>query len=135
MEDFQTTNAPEQSGTKLFIGNLSWSTTNESLRKAFETCSTVVDAVVMKDKFSGRSRGFGFVTVSPESADKAVSTMNGYVLDGRDIRVDKATERDPNAPRPPRKDFGGSRGGFNSGGRSGGYNNDRGGDRNYGRPY
>lgn len=95
---------------KLFIGGLSWSTSEESLRSAFEKFGDVEDAVVIKDRESGRSRGFGFVTfVESSSADDAISAMNDQELDGRRIRVDKAEGRRDRSPRT------GGRGGFRGG--------------------
>lgn len=81
---------------KLFIGNLSWGTTDESLRALFETIGAVEDAVVIKDKFSGRSKGFGFVTfVSAEDAGKAIAELDGKELDGRAIAVKEALPPKP----------------------------------------
>ncbi|CAO3628999.1 unnamed protein product [Mucor fragilis] len=80
--------------SKLFIGGLSWNTTDDSLRAAFGEFGQVVDAIVIKDRDTGRSRGFGFVTYSdPESAQAASNAMNEQDLDGRRIRVDLATDR------------------------------------------
>ncbi|MQL96985.1 hypothetical protein Taro_029666, partial [Colocasia esculenta] len=74
-----------------FIGGLSWSTTDRGLRDAFEKFGDLTDARVVKDKFSGRSRGFGFVTYSDQKAmEEAIEAMNGMDLDGRAIMVDKA---------------------------------------------
>ncbi|KAL4897711.1 hypothetical protein BDV59DRAFT_168405 [Aspergillus ambiguus] len=76
---------------KLFIGNLSWHTTDESLRAAFEQFGPVHDSVVVKDRDTGRSRGFGFITFgSEEEAQKAIDGMNEAELDGRNIRVNVA---------------------------------------------
>ncbi|KAI3649239.1 hypothetical protein MP228_005906, partial [Amoeboaphelidium protococcarum] len=101
--------------SKLFIGGLAWATDNDSLRAAFEKFGQIDDAIVIKDRESGRSKGFGFVTFSSEeSASAAINEMNDQELDGRRIRVDRAGDR------PPRQD----RGGFNSRGGYGG--NDRG---------
>jgi len=79
---------------KLFIGGLAWATTDESLRAAFEEFGEIVDAKVVTDRDTGRSRGFGFVTYADgPSADRAISEMNGAELDGRTIRVDEAHDR------------------------------------------
>lgn len=83
--------------SKLFVGGLAWATTDDSLRAAFEEYN-VTDAVVLKDRETGRSRGFGFVTVEAEQADAAIARWNGQELDGRSIRVDVAAARD-GAPR------------------------------------
>jgi cold-inducible RNA-binding protein len=92
---------------KLFVGGLSWDTTSEELRKAFETCCTVEDVVVISDRETGRSRGFGFVTLTGASEMRAtVEKMDGFYLDGRNLRVNEANERGP-APRgggQPRND-------------------------------
>ena len=79
---------------KLFVGGLSFSTSNDGLRTAFARYGMVESAVVMMDRETGRSRGFGFVEMATsEEADRAISGMNGAALDGRTIRVDKATPR------------------------------------------
>ncbi len=85
---------------KLFIGGLSWNTTDEGLRSAFERFGAVEDARVIKDRETGRSRGFGFVTFSePGSAEGAISEMDGSELDGRTIRVNEAEEKPSRGPR------------------------------------
>jgi cold-inducible RNA-binding protein len=79
---------------KLFVGSLSWNTDDHSLREAFSQFGEIVEATVITDRDSGRSRGFGFVTFSDdEGADKAMSALNNTELDGRTIRVDVAQER------------------------------------------
>ena len=76
---------------KLFVGSLSWDTNDMGLRDAFATHGEISEAVVITDRDSGRSRGFGFVTFEDdEAADKAVAALNGTELDGRTIRVDVA---------------------------------------------
>src|SRR5207237_9691091 len=88
---------------KLFVGGLSFSTSSEGLRGAFARFGEVMTAAVMTDRETGRSRGFGFVeTATTEEAEKAISSLNGTSLDGRMIRVDKATPRGAGGPRPPR---------------------------------
>ena len=83
---------------KLFVGGLAWATTDDSLLQAFARFGEVVEAKVIKDRQTGRSRGFGFVTFSEDAAAEAASTqMQGTELDGRVIRIDKADE---NRPRP-----------------------------------
>lgn len=90
---------------KLFVGGLSWDTTDESLRTFFSGAGTVVSASVVMDRFSGRSRGFGFVEMSnDEEAKKAISTLNGQTLDGRTIVVNEARPQAPRSDRP-RNDF------------------------------
>jgi RNA recognition motif-containing protein len=93
---------------KLFVGGLSWNTSEESLRKAFETFGTVTEAKTIVDRETGRSRGFGFVTFAEaEAADAAVAKMNGSQLDGRTIRVNEANEPEPRGERRGRREFGG----------------------------
>jgi RNA recognition motif-containing protein len=105
---------------RLYVGNLPFSTTNEDLAKMFSTFGNVTEAQVVINKFSGRSKGFGFVTVEDdEQATKAVAEMNGKEINGRKVVVNEAKPFDPNAPRPPRRDFGGDRRGGYGGGRSG----------------
>ena len=83
--------------TKLYVGNLSYTTTNDSLRDAFAQSGTVVSATVLTDRMSGRSRGFGFVEMEEADAQKAIETWNGKDLDGRKLRVNEAR---PMAERP-----------------------------------
>jgi RNA recognition motif-containing protein len=79
---------------KLFVGSLAYATTSERLREAFARYGVVQAATVMTDRETGRSRGFGFVEMStPEEAEQALAGLNGASLDGRSIRVDKATPR------------------------------------------
>ena len=88
---------------KLFVGGLSWGTTDDVLRDLFAKHGTVVSAVVIKDKMSGRSKGFGFVEMATEEeAQKAKAALNGQDVDGRAIAVSDAR---PQAPREDR--FGG----------------------------
>jgi RNA recognition motif-containing protein len=85
----------------LFVGGLSFTTTNEGLRAAFARHGTVTAATVMTDRETGRSRGFGFVEMATEEdADRAIGAMNGANLDGRTIRVDKAMPRGTAPARP-----------------------------------
>ncbi|KXK10047.1 MAG: RNA-binding protein [Candidatus Dojkabacteria bacterium] len=86
--------------SKLFVGNLSWNVDNEMLREAFSAVGTVVEAVVIVDKFKNRSKGFGFVTMSSAAeAEAAVAELNGKEVDGRPIRVSIAEERKDRGPR------------------------------------
>ena len=76
---------------KLFVGNLSFNTTENDLQDAFANHGTVVEANVMTERTSGRSRGFGFVTMSTaEEAQKAIDALNGAALDGRNLTVNIA---------------------------------------------
>ncbi|KAL3724547.1 hypothetical protein ACJRO7_029684 [Eucalyptus globulus] len=111
------------SQSKLFVGGLSYGTDDHSLKDAFSSFGEVVEARVITDRDSGRSRGFGFVSFSSdESASSAVSAMDGQDLQGRNIRVSYATER-PSGNRG----FGGG-GGGGGGNYSGGYGSRAGGD-------
>ncbi|KAJ3118365.1 hypothetical protein HDU96_002207 [Phlyctochytrium bullatum] len=104
--------------TKVFVGNLSWGTTDDSLRGAFGPYGNVTDAIVLRDRETGRSRGFGFVTFeTPEEAQAAIDGLNERDLDGRSVRVNLANER----PSGGSGGFGG-RGGFGGGRGGGGYN-------------
>ena len=85
--------------TKLFVGNLSFNTTENDLQDAFAAHGTVVEANLMTDRESGRPRGFAFVTMgTPEEAQAAITAMNGASLDGRALTVNEAR---PKADRPP----------------------------------
>lgn len=80
--------------TKLFVGGLSYDTNSAGLRQAFEKFGEVADAVVITDRDTGRSRGFGFVTMADrKNATKAIDAMDGNELDGRRIAVNVATDR------------------------------------------
>jgi hypothetical protein len=80
--------------TKLFVGGLSFDTTTEDLRQAFSRFGSVLDAAVIPDHSTGKSRGFGFVTFeNAPDAEEAVKRMNGFELDGRSIRVNRAEAR------------------------------------------
>ncbi|KAF8924159.1 hypothetical protein BGZ58_002104 [Dissophora ornata] len=80
---------------KLYVGNLSWNTNDDTLRDAFSAHGQVLDSIVMKDRETGRSRGFGFVTfASGEEADSAITAMNEQDLDGRRIREEEEEEED-----------------------------------------
>jgi cold-inducible RNA-binding protein len=79
---------------KLFVGGLSWDTNDEGLRNAFGRCGDVLEAKVITDRDTGRSRGFGFVTLADAGgAQTAMRELDGSMLDGRSIRVNEAQER------------------------------------------
>ena len=100
--------------TKLFVGNLSFNTTENDLQDAFAAHGTVTEANLMMDRATGRPRGFAFVTMStPEEAKKAIDALNGATLDGRNLTVNEARPREERSGGG-----GGSRGG--GGGRDGG---------------
>ncbi|KAJ7755710.1 hypothetical protein DFH07DRAFT_821534 [Mycena maculata] len=102
--------------SKIYVGNLSWNTTDDSLREAFGQYGQVVDSIVMKDRETQRSRGFGFVTFnSAEEADAAINGLNDQELDGRRLKVNLANARGG----------GGGGGGYSGGG--GGYSGGGGG--------
>ena len=86
---------------KLYVGGLSWNTTDESLGAAFAQAGNVISAVVIKDKYSGRSKGFGSVELEEAEANAAVEMWNGKELDGRTVTVNEAR---PMTDRPPRRD-------------------------------
>jgi cold-inducible RNA-binding protein len=97
--------------TKLFVGNISFNTTENDLQDAFSAHGTVTEANLMVDRMSGRPRGFGFVTMATEEeAQKAIQAMNGASLDGRNLTVNLAR------PREERSGGGGDRGGRGGGG-------------------
>ena len=109
---------------KLFVGNLSFNTTENDLQDAFAAHGTVVEANIMMDRMSGRSRGFAFVTMStPEEAQKAIEALHGAQLDNRALTVNVARPKEERprgggggggGDRGPRRDF---RGGGGGGGR------------------
>jgi len=99
--------------TKLFVGNLSFNTTENDLQDAFAAHGTVTEANLMMDRTTGRPRGFAFVTMgTPEEAQKAIDALNGATLDGRNLTVNEA--------RPPaERSGGGFRGSRERAGRGG----------------
>jgi len=106
--------------SKLFVGGLSWNTDDNNLRAKFEEFGSVEEAVVVKDRETGRSRGFGFVRfTNDEDATSAINGMDGAEFDGRRIRVNVAANR-------------GERGGGGGGGYSGGYGGPASGGGGYG---
>ena len=81
--------------TKIFVGNLSFNTTENDLQDAFAAHGTVTEANLMMDRATGRPRGFAFVTMSsPEEAHNAISALNGANLDGRNLTVNEARPRE-----------------------------------------
>ncbi len=108
---------------KLYVGNLNFSMDHQKLKDAFSEFGEIEEAVIIQDKFSGRSKGFGFVTFKQDAdADKAIAAMNEKEIEGRKITVNEARPMEDRPSRPPRRDFGG-RGG-RDGGRPG-FNRDR----------
>ena len=112
---------------KLFVGSLSYNVTSEQLEEVFAAIGTVVSAVVIVDRYSNQSKGFGFVEMSTDDeAKKAIAELNGKEVDGRPIVVNEARPQENRGPRS------GGGGGFGGGGhRDGG----RGGDRSSSRRY
>ena len=93
---------------RIYVGGLPYSTTSERLQELFSEVGRVSDASVIEDRYSGQSRGFGFVEMpNPEEAQQAITRFNGYNLDGRTLTVNEAK---------PRDDRGGGGGGYGGGG-------------------
>lgn len=96
----------EESEMKIYVGNLPFSVDQGKLKELFAKFGDVKEATVISDKFSGRSKGFGFVEYDDdEAAKKAIAEMNEKEVDGRNIKVNEAKPMDPDRPRPPRRDF------------------------------
>jgi RNA recognition motif-containing protein len=96
-------------GNRLYVGNLSFNTSNDTVRDAFSRFGQVTDVHLVADRQTGQPRGFGFVTMGTnEAAQAAMAGMNGSNLDGRDLRVNEAEER---------QGGGGGQGGFGGGGK------------------
>jgi len=101
------------SSAKLYVGNLSYSTSESALKTLFAEHGEVVSVSLITDRDTGRPKGFGFVEMAtPEMADTAKGALDGTELDGRTIKVDTAKEQQPRAPRS---------GGYGGGGYGGGY--------------
>jgi len=116
-------------GKKLYVGNLPFSATDQSLLDLFSQCGTVDSANLIMDRESGRSKGFGFVEMSSEEeAQAAINKFHGAELQGRPMTVNEAK---PMAPRENRGGGAGGRGGYGGGGGGGG--GGRGGYRGGGR--
>lgn len=113
---------------KLFVGNLSFNTTENDLQDAFAAHGTVVETNLMMDRVTGRARGFGFVTMStPAEAQNAINALNGSSIDGRAVTVNVAK------PREERTGGGGGGGGYGGGGGGGGRREGGGGGGGRGR--
>jgi cold-inducible RNA-binding protein len=114
---------------KIYVGNFPFTTSEDDIKKLFAEYGELGEVIIIKDKFSGRSKGFGFVTVNDDAqAEKAIADLNGKDVGGRELRVNEAQPMDPDRPR---RSFGG--GDRNGGGnRGGGFGGGRGGDRNGG---
>ena len=112
-------------GTKLYVGNLSFNTTENELQELFSQAGAVQEVMLMQDKFTGKSRGFAFVTMSSEQeAQNAITQFNGKTVEGRPLTVNEARPREA---RPPGggggRGYGGGGGGYGGGG--GGYGGGR----------
>ena len=110
-------------GTKLYVGNLSFNTTENELQELFSQAGAVQEVTLMQDKFTGKSRGFAFVTMgSEQDAQNAIAKINGQTVEGRTLTVNEARPREA---RPPGGGGGGGRGygggGYGGGGGGGGY--------------
>src|SRR6266566_1367734 len=117
-------------GTKLYVGNLSFNTTETDLQDLFAQAGAVQDVMLMQDKFTGKSRGFAFVTMATEQeAQSAITQFNGKTVEGRALTVNEARPREA---RPPGGGGGGGGGGYGRGGGGGGYGRGGGGG-GYGR--
>ncbi|MEO8650225.1 MAG: RNA-binding protein [Acidobacteriota bacterium] len=115
---------------KLYVGNLSFNTSNSELEELFGQIGTVETATVVEDRDTGRSRGFGFVEMAnKEDAERAIEELNGKEVDGRELKVNEAKPRE-------NRGFGGGgggggRGGYGGGGGGGGYGGGRGGNNRW----
>ncbi len=86
-------------GTKLYVGNLPFNTTENELQELFSQAGTVQEVTLMQDRFTGKSRGFAFITMgSEEDAQNAISKLNGQAMEGRPLTVNEARPREPRAP-------------------------------------
>jgi cold-inducible RNA-binding protein len=107
-------------GTKLYVGNLPFSTTENELQELFSQAGAVQEVTLMQDRFTGKSRGFAFVTMgSEEDAQNAISKLNGQAIEGRPLTVNEARPREQ---RPPGgRGYGGGYGGRREGGQRRGH--------------
>ena len=122
--------------TKMYVGNLSYDATDSDLRELFEAHGTVTDVFIVKDRESGRARGFAFVSMeTPEEMNAAIEALNGEEYQGRALTINEARPREerPQGGGGGGRNFGGGggggRGGFNRGGGGGRGGNSRGGHR------
>ena len=129
-------------GTKLYVGNLSFNTTETDLQDMFAAVGPVQEVTLMQDKFTGKSRGFAFVTMTTEAdAQKAITEFNGKTVEGRPLTVNEARPREPRPPGGGRGGgyggggggYGGGYGGGGGGGGYGGGRRDGGGNQRRGR--
>jgi len=112
---------------KLYVGNLSFNTSNQDLTELFGTVGTVESANIIEDRETGRSRGFGFVEMASQAeGENAIAQLNGKEVDGRELKVNEAKPQE-NRGGGGRGGYGGGRGGNRGGGGGGGYSGGRGG--------
>ena len=112
-------------GKNIYVGNLSYSTTQSHLQEMFQAYGEVTSVNVITDRDTGRPRGFAFVEMATEqAANAAIAALNGKEVDGRALNVNEAKPREPRSGG-----FGGGRGGDRGGGRGGDRGGGRGGDR------
>jgi RNA recognition motif-containing protein len=105
--------------SKLYVGNLSFDATEIELQDAFAEAGTVSEVALMQDKFTGKSRGFAFVTMSSsDEAQKAIRLFHGKTVQGRPLTVNEARPREDRTGGGPRRDFGGGGGGGSRSGAS-----------------
>lgn len=108
-------------GKKLYVGNLPYSTTENDLATLFNEAGSVASVTIISDRFTGRSKGFGFVEMaSDEEAQKAIEALNGRQMSGRDLVVNEARPMEERGPRGGGNDGGGFRNNNRRGGGGGG---------------
>ncbi|PYK08742.1 MAG: RNA-binding protein [Verrucomicrobia bacterium] len=95
-------------GTKLYVGNLPFNTTENELQELFAQAGAVQEVTLMQDRFTGKSRGFAFVTMgSDEDAQNAISKLNGHAIEGRQLTVNEARPRESRPPGGGGRGYGG----------------------------
>lgn len=125
----------------IYVGNLSWNLKDQDLSNLFASHGDVASAKIVTDKFTGRSKGFGFVEMpNDDQAQAAIAALNGSEVDGRNIVVNESRpkpegERGGGGGGYKKRSFGGGGGGYKKGGGGGGYNRDRGGSGGYNNDY
>ncbi len=129
----------------IYVGNLSWNLKDQDLSNLFASHGEVVSAKIVTDKFTNRSKGFGFVEMSnDDQAQAAITALNGTEVDGRNIVVNESRPKPEGGDGFKKRSFGGGGGGYKGGGGGGGYkgksggggyNRDRGGDGGYNNDY
>jgi cold-inducible RNA-binding protein len=109
-------------GTKLYVGNLPFNTTENELQELFSQAGAVQEVTLMQDRFTGKSRGFAFVTMSSEEeAQNAISKLNGHAIEGRQLTVNEARPREARPPGGGGRGYGGGYGGRREGGQRRGH--------------